>query len=183
MEITLDDPIGPIEDVVGTDPALVQIPKSNLEERVEEVSMATIAHLAMQREAIGSLKLKNLTAQVQNQVKAIDLLLDMSQELTSLPDDVEVHELTDKMKEILQNLEVGHGITLFKEDVKITKEKLAEFKAQIGAKVDKLRTELQTTVSTEIQPETQNLQNIMNIVQNIFQNFTRLVRKTLELPR
>jgi ElaB/YqjD/DUF883 family membrane-anchored ribosome-binding protein len=140
-----------------------------------------VIKVALAREAYGSEKLKFLAEKVKEQLGDVDLLLDLSSELTALPEQ-DSHEVTDKMRNLIGRLEV-HKIQVWKGDGKISKEKLSEMKAQIGSHIDKLRTGIQTTISTEIQPETNNLQSIMNIVQQIIQSDARLKRKTTELPR
>jgi hypothetical protein len=140
-----------------------------------------VIKVAAAREAVGSEKLQNLAAQVREQLGDIDLLLDLSSELTSLPDK-DSHELNGKMRGLIGKLEL-HKIQVWKGDGKISKDKLGEFKAQISSQIDKLRTALQTKISTEIQPEANNLQAIMNIVQQIIQSDARLKRKTAEIPR
>ena len=150
------------------------------QKRMPDFALAVIK-VAMAREAFGSQKLKTLAAQVREQLGDIDVLLDLSTELTSLPDQ-DSHYVSDKMRNLIGKLEV-HKIQVWKGDGKLSKEKLSEMKAQIASQIDKLRTSLQTTISTEIQPEANNLQSIMNIVQQIVQSDARMKRKATEVPR
>ena len=150
------------------------------QKRMPDFALAVI-NVAMAREAFGSQKLKTLAAQVREQLGDIDILLDLSTELTSLPDQ-DTHDVSDKMRNLIGKLEV-HKIQVWKGDGKLSKEKLSEMKAQIASQIDKLRTSLQTTISTEIQPEANNLQSIMNIVQQIVQSDARMKRKATEVPR
>jgi hypothetical protein len=140
-----------------------------------------VIKIAVAREAVGSEKLKALSAQVKEQLGDIDLLLEFSSELTALPDK-DSHNVTDKMRSLIAKLEI-HKIQVWKSGEKISKEKLGELKAQISSQIDKLRTAMQTKISTEIQPEANNLQSIMNIVQQVIQSDARLKRKTSEVPR
>jgi len=148
--------------------------------RTADFAFAVI-NIAIAREGYGSEKLKALGAKVKEQLGDIDLLLDLSGELTALPDK-DSHDITEKMKGLIGKLE-AHKIQIWKDGNKLTKEKLSELKAQISSQIDKLRTALQTTISTEIQPEANNLQAIMNIVQQIIQSDARLKRKTAEVPK
>lgn len=167
-------------------------PPSSLSARIDDVASHVLPNrtpdlafaviqVATKREFFGSEKLKALSAQVKEQLGDIDLLLDLSGELTELPDK-DSHDIPDKMKNIIAKLEC-HKIQVWKGGDKLSKEKISEIKAQISSQVDKLRTALQTKISTEIQPEVNNLQSIMNIVQTILQSDARLKRKTNELPR
>jgi len=140
-----------------------------------------VIKVAAAREAFGIEKLRALSAQVKEQLGDIDLLLDLSGELTALSDK-DSHPVSEKMKNLIGKLEV-HKIQIWKGGDQISKEKLAELKAQISSQMDKLRTALQTKISTEIQPETNNLQSIINIVQQVIQSDARLKRKTAEIPR
>jgi ElaB/YqjD/DUF883 family membrane-anchored ribosome-binding protein len=148
--------------------------------RMPDFAFAVIK-VATAREAYGSEKLKALAEQVREQLKDVDHLLDLSSELTVLPDK-DSHDLTDKMRDLIGRLEV-HKIQVWKGGGKLSKENLNEMKAHIGSQIDKLRTSIQTKISTEIQPEANNLQSIMNIIQQIIQSDARLKRKTAEIPR
>jgi len=140
-----------------------------------------IIKVAVAREAFGSEKLKTLAAQVREQLGDIDLLLDLSTELTALPDK-DSHEISDKMGKLIAKLE-AHKIQVWTGGKKISKEQLSELKAQTSSQIDKQRTSIQTKISTEIQPEATNLQSIMNIVQQIIQSDARLKRKATEIHR
>lgn len=140
-----------------------------------------VIKVAMAREAFGTKKLKLLSDQVKEQLGTIDLLLDLSSELTALPDK-ESHDITDKMKGVIAKLE-AQKIQIWSGGGKIVREKVGEMKAQISSQIDKLRTALQTKISTEIQPEVNNLQSIMNIVQQIIRTDARLKEKATQIPR
>jgi hypothetical protein len=137
-----------------------------------------IIKVAVAREAFGSEKLKKLAEQVRAELGDIDLLLDLSTELTALPDK-DFHEISDKMGKLIARLE-AHKIQIWTGGKKISKEQLSELKAQTSAQIDKHRTSIQTKISTEIQPEATNLQSIMNIVQQIIQSDSRLKKKTTD---
>ncbi len=109
--------------------------------RMPDFALAIIK-IALAREEYGTQKLKALSGQVKEQLGNIDLLLDLSSELTALPDK-DSHEITDKMKGLIGKLEV-QKIQIWVGDGKISKEKLSEMKAQISSQIDKLRTALQT---------------------------------------
>lgn len=140
-----------------------------------------VIKVAMAREAFGTKKLKLLSDQVKDQLGTIDLLLDLSSELTALPDK-ESHDMTDKMQGVIAKLE-AKKIQIWSGGGKLIKEKVGEMKSQISSQIDKLRTALQTKISTEIQPEVNNLQSIMNIVQQIIRTDARLKEKATQIPR
>ena len=153
-----------------------------MEITTENPSLAVL-QVGLASEAHGNETLSLLVAKVTKQTEAIDDLLDLSQELTTLPENQDSHDLTDKMLEQIQGLNEKHDIQIWKGGDKITKEKLSEMKAQIGSQVDKLRTAFQTTISTKIQPMTTNMQSMNNIVQQIIQRDDKMKSKAQELRR
>lgn len=105
--------------------------------------------------------------------KDIDLLLDFSAEMTGHKEDST--ELSQKAKDLIEELK-GRGIDLWRgEDKTINKEKISAMKELSGHQVDKSRSHLQNLVLTKIQPKIANIGAIMETLKDIIRNNTKLM--------
>lgn len=120
--------------------------------------------------------------------KDIDLLLDLSAELTGYKDDMT--DLSQKAsegskksaKELLEELK-ERGIDLWKgEDTKINKEKVSALKDLSKSQMDKLHGNLQRLFTTRIQPKIQEMASVMEALKDILRNQRRVCDKALQLP-
>lgn len=108
----------------------------------------------------------------------IDLLLDLSKELSSLLS--EKPQLSDRAKELLQELkEKGIDLLDIDEKKEFTKEQLADLKTRIATQTDVQRTKLQQ-IFTKIQTELQNLSTLIDTAKKTISEQTDLMRKVLD---
>ena len=134
----------------------------------------------LNKEQITNTQLNIHIGEAQKHQKDIDLLLDFSAELTGHKEDA--GELSQKAKDLLEELK-GRGIDLFKgEDKMINKEKLAALKDLSNSQVDKLRSNLQMLFTTQIQPKIQAVGSIMEALKDILRNHRKACDKALQLP-
>lgn len=111
--------------------------------------------------------------------KEIDLLLDLSAELTAHPEGAVP---SDKMKALLIDLK-QRGIDLWKgEDRTFSKERISELKSLANAQVDRLRSNLQIIFTTKIQVLIQTIGSIMETLKDIIRNNTKLINAANRLP-
>ena len=191
MSLTVDEieNVGPVAGLI--DPTSTSlISKTLLEEKTDEIASKIIGksdfpnvaygsiQAALKREKYSSMKLQERSIEVKQHLKNIDLLLDLSAEISSLPEG-DAQTPSEKFKQVAEQLK-EQGIHILKGSDKLQK---GECKALVSAQIDKERTALQTTITTEIQPEINNINSIMNILQQIIQSDARLKRKMCELPR
>lgn len=117
--------------------------------------------------------------EAENIQKDIDLLLELSAELTALK---EGEAPTEKMKEILDQLKI-RDIDLWKRDLsEMNKEEISEMKSLSSAQVDKLRSNLQIIFTTKVQVLIQSIGSIMEILKDIIRNNSRLINAANRLP-
>ncbi len=124
------------------------------------------------KEELTNKQLKAHIAEAEKHQKDIDLLLDLSAELTSYKEDTEMPE---KMRSLLKELK-ERGIDLWKsEETVLSKEKIAELKSLSSGQVDKLRSNLQIIFTTKIQSLIQSIGAIMETLKEIIRNNTKLI--------
>lgn len=135
--------------------------------------------LALAKEAWTDEQLKKHVAEAKGHQKDIDLLLDVSAELTGLKDGQK--EITPALQQKFDELK-ERGIDLWKgEDKTLTKEKIFEIKSLSSAQVDKLRSNLQIIFVSKLQPLIQAMGAILEGFRKIVSDSDRVIRKTLEL--
>jgi hypothetical protein len=116
----------------------------------------------LRKEQLTNIELSGHIAHAKEHQANIDLLLDLSAELSSHPENVS--ELTEKAKEKLEALKY-RGIDLWKgEDKKITKDRLSELKTLVSTRVEKERSDLSIL----------NIGAIMETLKDISRNNSRL---------
>lgn len=159
----------------------------NAPKLITQYSRATFPNLAWEsvkaglaKEKITNDQLNGHISEAQKLQKDIDILLDLSAELTALKDDV--NEMPEKVKTILGQLK-ERGIDLWKtEGNEISKEKISELKSLTSAQVDKLRSNLQIIFTTKIQTLVQSIGAILECVKDIIRNNTKLINAANRLP-
>lgn len=125
-------------------------------------------------------KLKEHIDEAQKHQKDIDLLLDLSAELSALKDDQK--EMPEKLKDLLGQLK-ERGIDLWKhENGEISKERISDLKSLSSAQVDKLRSNLQILFTTKIQVLVQSIAAILECVKDAIRNYSRLISTANRLP-
>jgi hypothetical protein len=141
---------------------------------------AVLAGLAKERQTNETLKKHIETAE--GYQKDIDLLLDLSAELTKLKG--EENEVPARVKELLIELD-KRGIHLEKGEglETVTKEQIAELKSLSSAQMDKLRSNLQILFTTKIQFLIQAISAILECVKDMIRNDARLKGKTNTIQR
>ncbi len=160
--------------------------KGELEEIAENNTLPShFPFLAWEAVKAGLAKEKITNDQIQGHIreaermqKQIDLLLDLSAELTAYK---EGKPIPEKMTQLLEQLKEEHDIDLWKGG-DFTKEKISELKSLTSSKVDALRSNLQILFTTKIQVLIQQVGSIMEILKDIIRQNSRLVNKTLTLP-
>lgn len=138
--------------------------------------MAIMAGLAYEKKAMG--QLASHEGKTKQNLENIDTLLDLSSTTTNLGDK-ETYELSEEMQGLLAKLR-GHGINLLKEGTKtISKEQLIQLKSEIGARVDKARTEVQQ-IFTKIQSIIQFMNSVNDTCKRITSEDSRSKNKFIE---
>ncbi|PIS02772.1 MAG: hypothetical protein COT85_01705 [Chlamydiae bacterium CG10_big_fil_rev_8_21_14_0_10_42_34] len=161
--------------------------KTQLENAPKEPSRLNFPNLAWESVKAGLEKEAQINSQLnvhlkeaEKNQKDIDLLLDLSAELTSFKKDE--NKTTEKLKEILGELK-ERGINLRVNDEEtLTEEKIAELKSLSSAQIDKLRSNLQILFTTKIQTLIQSISAILEILKDIIRNNNQLVRTANRLP-
>ncbi len=122
--------------------------------------------------------LKRMETESNTFIGSIDLLLDLSRELTSL--NAENPKLTSSARDLIQNLK-DRGINLInlEEGKEIDKEQLSALKTMIGSHIDKLRTQLQQ-IFTKMQTVIQNMSSVNDSIKKMISEQSDLIRKVLE---
>lgn len=134
----------------------------------------------LEKEKITNQKINEHIRDAQKIQKEIDLLLDLSAELTAHKEGAK--EPSVKMKALLEELK-ELGIELWKgEDKGLTPEKISEIKSLSSAQIDKLRSNLQIIFSTKIQVMIQTIGSIMETLKEIIRNNSRLISTANRLP-
>lgn len=136
--------------------------------------------LAWEAVQLGLAKEAHVNAQINGHVneankiqKDIDLLLDLSQAISAMPDGAE--QLSQEVQDILSQLK-ERDIDLWKtEDMSANKEKISELKRNSSSQVDKLRSNLQIIFTTKIQVLIQTIGSIMEILKNLVNQNSRLM--------
>lgn len=106
--------------------------------------------------------------------KTIDLLLQLSAKLTSLPDKGS-HDLSPDTKKLLEELK-QKGVDLnLDPNAKISSDKIPQVKSLLNSFIDQKRSKLQILFSTKIQVAIQNISSIMEALKNIVKDNTRLI--------
>lgn len=123
-------------------------------------------------------ELSRMEAESNKFIESIDLLLDLSRELTSL--NAENPKLTSSARDLIQNLK-DRGINLInlEEGKEIDKEQLSALKTTIGSHIDKLRTQLQQ-IFTKMQTVIQNMSSVNDSIKKMISEQSDLIRKVLE---
>lgn len=167
-------------------PVLQQI-ESDLEQAKESLERKPIqlpnlaweaVKAGLNQEKVVNDKINGYVQEAEKIQKDIDLLLDVSAELTAHKDN---QEMPEKMKTLLAELK-ERGIDLWKGEGPLTKDKISELKSLSSAQVDKLRSNLQIIFTTKIQVLIQTIGSILDIVKDIIRNQNRFIQATLRLP-
>jgi len=148
------------------EPAILQFPNLALE----------AVNVGLEKEKHTNAILNGHIAEAQKSQKDIDLLLDLSAELLQhKAADGENIEMSDKLKDLLKQLQ-ERGIDLWKsEETSLSKEKLSELKTLSSAQVDKLRSSIQLIFTTKIQTLIQAMGAILECVKDIIRNHNKLI--------
>lgn len=141
--------------------------------------MAIMAGLSYEKKAMG--QLASHEGKTKQNLENIDTLLDLSSTTTNLGDK-ESYELSEEMQGLLEKLR-SHGINLLKEGTTtISKEQLIQLKSEIGARVDKARTEVQQ-IFTKIQSIIQFMNSVNDTCKRITSEDSRSKNKMIENQR
>lgn len=157
--------------------------------KVQDIALPSITsfpNLAGESVRFGLAKEAWMTEQVNHHLQktrelqeGIDLLLDLSAELATMPSD---SEMSDRTKNILAQLK-ERGIDLWKgEGTFLSKEQISELKSLSSARVDKMRSDLQILLATQIQVALQCMSSVWECVKGIIQSNAQLLRATVRLP-
>lgn len=140
---------------------------------------AVLAGLAKERQT--NEKLNGHIKEAEGHQKDIDLLLDLSAELTAMKG--EKNEVPERVKTILAQLK-ERGIDLVKGEnqTHLTKEQISELKSLGSAQVDQLRSKLQILFTTKIQFLVQAISAILECVKDMIRNDSRIKNKANTLP-
>lgn len=134
----------------------------------------------LKAEGINNEKLNTHIKEAEKHQKDIDLLLDLSAELTGHKDDTK--EMSQKMKDLLADLKT-RGIDLWKgEGFQINTQKISDLKLLTNAQVEKLRSNLQISLTTKIQALIQSIGAILETIKEIIRNNTKLINTINRLP-
>jgi hypothetical protein len=137
-------------------------------------TIATVK-LGAEFENTSAKKLRHLEAQAEKNMDSVDLLLDLSQELATMGESL---QLTAKTKDILQKLK-NNGISLLDGTDTVTKEQLIALKSSISLRTDKLRTQVQQ-IFTKVQTAIQYMSSINDTVKKMISEHTDFMRKISE---
>ena len=169
--------LGPVDSAVAeaADPAIAWEAVSEFPNLAWEAIKAGLV-----KEQITNAQLNAHIKEAEKHQKDIDLLLDFSAELTGHKDDAS--DLTERAKELIEELK-GRGIDLWKgEDKTITKEKISALKDLSNSHVDKIRSNLQILFTTKIQVKIQAIGSIMEALKDIIRNNRKVCDKANQLP-
>lgn len=127
---------------------------------------------AIRREEIASSQIVAQEKKANIYMQKIDKLLDLTAELSALPDTDKV-DFTDKIRTILADLK-AQGTDLWKDEntVNLAREKVLELKSLISTHTDKARTE-QQLVLTKMQSLAQDLMAILESAKGIHREDSR----------
>jgi hypothetical protein len=122
--------------------------------------------------------LKRMEEKSNEFIESIDILLDLSRELSSL--NAENPKLTQTAKDLVQKLK-DRGINLIhlEEGKEIDKEQLSALKTTIGSHIDKSRTQLQQ-IFTKMQTIVQNMSSVNDSIKKMISEQSDLIRKAIE---
>jgi hypothetical protein len=132
--------------------------------------------MAVTQERIGYQELEQLCNQAQEKLNTIDILLDLDVKLNGL-EDKSSHEISEEMQALFTNLQ-GRGVQLLTENqTKLSKEQVMSLKAQIGSRIDRLRTEVQTIATTKIHHKVNTNQTLINAAQDALRRYNQMMEK------
>jgi hypothetical protein len=165
--------------------------KTNLEDvettPVSKLSVAHFPNLGWESVKAGLAKETHTNQKLSEHIKTaeghqqdINLLLDLSAELTAHKDDATV--LSEKAQTTIAQLK-NRGIDIWKGDLNsYSKEKISDTKSLINNQIDKLRTNLQIVFTTKIQTLIQAIGTILDAVKNIINSQSRMISAINRLP-
>lgn len=123
-------------------------------------------------------KTRNINANIQkasNLQESMEQLVDLNGKLALYGENETEKTITPEIREIFQKLK-AKGIDILPEkETKLSRERLAEVKAAIGAHTERLKTELQVLFTTELSVDIQILQSVMDAARRI-EEYARLTR-------
>lgn len=106
--------------------------------------------------------------------KTIDQLIDLSGKFAIHADTEDEKKISPEIRSLCDSLK-EKGIDILPEnEIKVTRERIVELKAQVSAHTDRLKTDLQKKFTTEIQVKIQEIQSILECLKTIEKYVDRL---------
>lgn len=145
------------------------IEEKDLLDRVKSASAPCIGNLgylavslAQKVERFMNAKINNFIQESSKIQKTIDQLVDLNGKLSIHNDNENEKTITDEIRELCKSLKENGIDILSEKETKLTRERLAEIKANVSAHTDRLKTDLQILFTTKIQVSIQEIQSVLD---------------------